>query len=185
MYDPRLVKFVMLSPIDSGITDPYVRNQLSPILQTPSIEMDEISSKLQSILYTESIRRDKLGQKQHEQKLAPLSVPPTKQKPTEEDKVNTHKSLQGQIASLSNMKTEIADLKTQFSKLSQNSGGGSKKDQGNSRAKPSVCAKWEANGLSKCNHCRKCLGENHVERFCRKPKTRFVCSCGGKLHIPL
>ena len=170
-YDPRLVKSVMLSSIDSGIRDPYVRNQLSPILQTPSIEIHEISAKLQSILYTESIRRDKLGQKQSEQKVAPVTVPPSKQKPSEEDKVlNTLKSLQGQIASLSNVKTEIADLKTQFSKLGQSSGGGNKKGQGNNKAKPPVCANCEANGLSKCNHCRKCLGENHIERFCRKPK---------------
>ena len=97
---------------------------------------------MQSILYTESIRHDKLSQKLPEQKIAPVTVPPTKQKLTADDKVlNTLNSLQGQITSLSNVETEIADLKTQFSKLGQNSGGGSKKGQGN-KAKPPVCRLW-------------------------------------------
>ena len=86
---------------------------------------------------------------------------------------------------MSNVKTEIADLETQFSKLGQNSGGGNKVGQGNNKAKPPVCANCEANGLSRCNHCRICLGENHMERFCRKPKKLGLSAVEGKTADPI
>lgn len=168
-YDPRLVESVMLSSIDSGLRDPLVRSQLSPILHTPYIGIEEISSKLQTILYTESIRQSKHGVSTPT--VAPVTSGTNPKKPSEEDKVlNTLKSLQGQIASLTNVKTEIADLKTQFQSL----GKGNNRQGGNSITKKNykapVCPNCEANGHARCNHCRNCLGENHQARHCTKPK---------------
>ena len=77
-FSAEQIKRILHEAIDSGVQEENVRKELRKIMSVPNIEIDEISTRLQTVLIKEKTRAEKLGKTD--------SKTPTKDKNTKDSR---------------------------------------------------------------------------------------------------
>ena len=142
-------------------------------MSVPNIEIDEISTRLQTVLITEKTRAEKLGKTDSK---TPKDKNTKVGSVTGQDNktiMETLKTLQCQVAAITKLQTDMENLRTTVDKhqKGQNSNQNSRKGKGQ---RP-ICEKCKAENVERCIHCMNCGGEFHIARNCFAPRKQGNC----------
>ena len=162
-FAAKLVNNAFLHALRTGIMEESIRNHLKPFLDKASFAPDHVLlAEVNNAMAEDAARTRKL--EAGRQKRVKFEV--------NEVQVGggLEKVMNPMMDAIHKLSAEMMQMKADFQKLSEGnaaSGGQAVGGTKNKKKKAPICKNCEGTGVSRCDHCFKCLNAGHEAKDCK------------------
>ena len=178
-YSQGLVHGITMNTIETGLRDENVRSQIRPLLKS-SVDLSdvELTTQLHSIMLSEQNRNNKIhnaavaaaavAAKGNLKKSANVNVKKVSFEEPPSEIMSVLNEVKEKLGNMDDLHRTVAELQAEIKQLKAKGHiEGNFRNQDRTRRLP-VCNNCAEKKEQKCNHCRRCGGENHIAMYCRQ-----------------
>ena len=190
-----LVQGIFLRILETGLREDNIRTELRPLHQSTSVDDAELMETMKQIVSSEQERRQKFveicksrpvkGQAAEEKSCSkPEHAKKNKTEPKGDESLAALKVVQQEVAQLSTLKKDVADLKQIWGKSpAQGNTQGPNRQYSGVRPRGRKACQTEGKGDT-CDHCHRCSGSHHLARDCTFNRNQSKSSQENRKRLP-